>query len=124
MTTTFKRPDPIEPTQYRFRWVPATLLNSWQRFSTSDAVPAYTKTPDGFVRFRGNLNGGASGTAVFFLPAGFRPAENRHMSVAAPNGGVFANAIMRVMSNGEVAFFYDAGTTWVSMDGVLVDTQP
>lgn len=60
-------------------WIALTLLNGWVNFDTAAgglATAAYRRV-NGVVYLRGTIKNGSltSGTALFVLPEGFRPAS-------------------------------------------------
>lgn len=54
-------------------WTAPTLLNSWTNFGGVHATAGYMKDTTGAIWVKGLVTGGATGTVVFTLPAGYRP---------------------------------------------------
>lgn len=54
------------------QWQVPVMLNGWTN-SDGYAPVSYWKDPNGIVHLRGRVTGGAAGTAIFSLPAGYRP---------------------------------------------------
>lgn len=104
-------------------WVTPTLLNSWTRSAGgSGADPAgYVKDPLGSVHLRGRFSGGASGSVVFTLPAGFRPGNTDDLYAAAAYNGSAGGpvaAFADITSAGSVALYYATGASDVSIGGI------
>jgi len=99
---------------------PVTLLNSWYnpdvvQYGTVGA----TKLPDGTVVCTGVIAGGAtlSGTALFNLPVGFRPAFARRFMVSSMTGSTLAPAFLDVHANGDVVII-GGGNTFAALDSI------
>jgi hypothetical protein len=94
--------------------------NSWKNYSVvnpniSRAPVGFRKFPDGTVRLKGQMTGGASGTA-FTLPAGYRPANNlEYVDATSQLGGmdvvIFTDGTVQV--NGDPVY----------LDGIVFDTE-
>jgi hypothetical protein len=93
-------------------WTTITPASGWSA-GTAPSVPAYQLTPLGFVELRGSLSGGASGTAVFYLPSADLPAQ----PVSEVGSASGEPATITIYSSGEVvADFATTGT--ISLDGI------
>ena len=103
-------------------WVDLALTNSWVRYSTAVAVPAYLKDTNGFVHLRGGVkNGDSSAAIIATLPPGFRPQFNRNITVldGTITSAASANvAMLRVNTDGEILQTAEGGTAGVLLDGV------
>jgi hypothetical protein len=66
-------------------WVHLTLVNNWEIYDTSYHAPMVAKTPNGVVYLRGAMEGGATGSIAFTLPAGYRPAAKKNLLVEMVN---------------------------------------
>lgn len=95
------------------------LQNGW----TAWTAPAATYSPratlkNGIVYLDGLIKPGAtaSQTTIFQLPAGYRPAVNRFVSVAVNNSG--ANRTLQILSGGVVRLGGDFGGDFISLDGI------
>ncbi len=54
-------------------WIAPSLSNSWVNYGGSYSTAGYYKDPLGIVHIRGMVKDGTADTAVFTLPAGYRP---------------------------------------------------
>lgn len=98
-------------------WTGVTYLNSWVDYSASYHGVAYYKDEKGWVHLRGLCkNGSGTGTAVFTLPAGYRPSKGLIFPVASNSlfGYVDVATSGAVTANGS--------TVWFSMDGISFPT--
>jgi hypothetical protein len=104
------------------KWTDLILANSWVRYGTAVAVPAYLKDQHGFVHLRGGVkNGTGSAAIIATLPPGFRPQFDRNITVldGSITSAASANvAILRVNTDGEILQAAEGGTTGVLLDGV------
>lgn len=92
-------------------WItPSGLLGGWSNYGAGYEAFGYRLMPDGTVRLRGLIKGGASGfaNAFFTLPVGYRPSAAQIM-LGAASGGI---ADVRVFAGGEVCVygFFSGGT--------------
>lgn len=100
-------------------WTNATLLNNWVQYDLTDTpsswpAPSFRKDDLGMVHLRGlaKLGTTTSPTAIFNLPAGFRPNRS-HIGLALCDTGVAQFDIV----NGNVRII--AGTNgWFSFNGI------
>jgi hypothetical protein len=97
-------------------WIAPTMGNSWVNFGSTWETAAYMRK-GGVVYIRGLIKGGtvATGTVIFTLPAGFRPAGDTHFDVST-NG---LHGEMNVYADGRVATNVGITTTWVSLRGLI-----
>ena len=94
-------------------WITPNLLNGWQHYGAPFGPVQYRKRPDGLVEIRGLCTAGSYGTAIFNLPAGYRPVgrtiifpgENQTTSVGD----------MRVSEDGNVAIQSGVAGGWNSL---------
>lgn len=63
-------------------WNTPTLQNGWVWYGAPFASPAYKKDPQGFVHIKGLVRSG-TGSTIFTLPPGYRPAEVLHIASQA-----------------------------------------
>lgn len=91
-------------------WLTPTLLNSWANHA-GFATVQYSQAPNGMVTLKGSADTGVSGTIIFNLPAGFRPAAARAFPIVANT--VFG--FVTIDSLGNVQVF---GNPAVSLDGI------
>lgn len=105
-------------------WVALTLGSSWQNYGGAETVAAYRRMADGTVRLRGSIKSGTTGTAIFTLPAGFRPAvSSREVFMAIGGPGVCE---IDVGSDGvvKVAQYIASGSnSFVSLAGITFTTD-
>lgn len=109
--------DSLEPSV----WVTPALSNSWVAYSATEPPAAYRIMPDNTVRLRGSIKSGATGVAIFTLPAAYRPsAPTREVFVTIGGAGlceidVGADGVVKVaqyLSGGSNAFVSLAGITF------------
>lgn len=99
-------------------WItPGALLNSWANVGSGFATAAYLKDPLGFVHLQGTVNGGATNTSIFTLPAGYRPG-----ATIAPAYGINTASVgqnLQISTGGSVTpEFAGGGTQHVSLDSI------
>jgi hypothetical protein len=101
-------------------WIAPTLLNSWVNFGAPWQTAAYRKTPWNGVELRGLIKNGTitTGTVLFTLPAGYRPANDR-VFVSFHGGG--AAGRINVLSNGDVTISNVTDNTFLSLEPVRFD---
>jgi predicted porin len=101
-------------------WTTLSLINSWANVGGGDNTAAI-RLQGNIVRLRGAINGGASLTAPFVVPVGFRPPTG---SIAFPilafNSGSNTNAggFLSVTTAGAVVIGYGVGTNQVFLEGI------
>lgn len=96
-------------------WTDATLQNGWTNYGSGFNTAGYYKDQLGIVRLKGFITGGStiSGTNLFTLPNGYRPANKQFRAVNSNN--VFGS--LSIEATGEVKF--EAGNnTWFCVDGI------
>lgn len=104
-------------------WTAPTLGNGWVNYGSGNSTAGYTRstnetangTSNGVVGLRGLIRAGTttSGTALFTLPAGHRPA-NRILYTVYSNT---AYGRLDILPDGRV-FFMVGSNGWYSLDGV------
>lgn len=89
------------------------FLSGWEAHPGGFAPPAFRRL-SGMVHFRGLIRSGVVGSAVFYLPGGFRPSNLVLLAT------ISENAIGRVVvfSSGEVRPETPSSDAWVSLDGL------
>jgi microcystin-dependent protein len=103
------------------------FTNGWSTYD-SGRPARFRKDPLGKVMVDGLVKGGASGTAVFTLPVGYRPANGRYDYAIVGNcaGGV---SNIEVLDTGAVIMSNAGGsssanvTTYAFLDGIDIDTE-
>ena len=75
-----------------------SLVNSWANFGGAYATAGYWKDAEGVVHLSGLLKDGAVGSAMFTLPAGYRPAAREVFAVFS-NGAL---GLCDIDTNGQV----------------------
>lgn len=94
-------------------WIAPTLLNSWVNYGAPYDNAGYYKDPFGIVRLRGVVKSGTTPNAIFTLPAGYRPANNKLMPIVS-------NALfgaVSIASNGDVLSSIGSNV-YFTLDGV------
>jgi len=76
-------------------WLSPTLLNAWEEY---DETPSFRRDSVGVIHFKGTVQYGICGTAVFQLPESFRPTRN--ISKVVPMDD--ASVIIDINTNGYV----------------------
>lgn len=90
--------------------------NSWVNYNVAFEPAAFWKDVDGTIHMLGMVANGTVDTAVFTLPAGFRPSKTLMLSVWAFNG----SCNLRILNTGDVGTIGCAGgPTFLSFDGVV-----
>lgn len=91
--------------------------NSWVAYGGAFAAPAFRMDSDGWVHLRGIAKSGTMGTAIFTLPAGYRPLRDVY-TVAMADANVCAY-VRVIASSGAVAISSSTGTNgYVSISNV------
>lgn len=95
-------------------WVAVTHENSWADYSGYQGAE-YCKDANGFVHIRGLVDSGTvgSGTGVFTLPLGFRPAA-KELFVTISNGAL---GRIDIDTDGTVDVI-TGNNTYVSLSGI------
>ncbi|TFD51945.1 hypothetical protein E3T46_07605 [Cryobacterium sp. Hh11] len=104
-------------------WITPTLGNSWVALNTTDSTAQYRRMADGTVRLRGFVKSGTTGTAIFTLPAGFRPSVAREVALNIGGSGF---AEIDIMADGtvKVAQYVSGGSnTAVALFGISFTTD-
>jgi len=86
-------------------WQNATLVNNWTNFGSGYATAQYYKDKEGIIHIKGVVQGGGlnlAATAIFNLPAGYRPSENRIMTGGSDAAGQGTSVRIDVNPNGDV----------------------
>jgi hypothetical protein len=98
-------PAPAAPAVPAF--IAPILLNSWKNHGDTanykQSVAGYRKHADGTVELTGLVDGGAVGTNIFNLPAGYRPANQKAFAVCCAASGDTI-AFIKIQPNGNVLF--------------------
>lgn len=100
-----------------------TYNGSWTDFGAPYEEVSYRLLADGTVQLRGMTKHATTTTTgtVFTLPAGYRPAKQRHYKLDSNSG----HAIVTIANTGVVSVaLYGAGASaaFISFDGVTFDT--
>ncbi len=101
-------------------WIELDFSGAWDNYAdASHATVAYMLGADGFVRLRGLIADGTSGTTAFVLPEGYQPQYLVKLGTIAntPGANPCAAAMVEVDANGVVKI-YAANTDWVALDGL------
>ena len=94
-------------------YVNAILQNNWVKSATG-STPSYSKDLVGVVRLKGTVTGGNPVTAVFNLPAGFRPPETLRFTSL----GKDASYEIRIFPDGNVVSIGTGVSTDIFLDGI------
>jgi len=92
------------------------FTNSWVNYGSGYNTCAYYKDAVGFVHLKGLVKSGTDGSAIFTLPAGYRPAAKELLSASSND----AYGRIDIATTGTVT--PSAGTTsptWVCLDGLM-----
>lgn len=94
-------------------WNDATLLNSWVDYGGSFPSAGYFKDHTDIVHVRGLVKDGttSTGTIIFTLPSGYRPANTLIFPTISNN----ALGQVRVDSDGDV-MIYSGSSSWFALD--------
>jgi hypothetical protein len=90
--------------------------NGWVNANTGEPPLQFTKDPFGRVHLRGHITTGASGSVIFTLPVGYRPAYQEYILCLQDTGA--AGSFLLVAANGNVsgtrqqAGLYIASVNW------------
>jgi hypothetical protein len=104
-------------------WIPPTLLNSWAHHSSGGhSPPGYYRDATGLVHIRGMVDSGSSGTAIFQLPAGYRPKTRFRVPAVTMSGGVQAFAAIDIQTTGDVVA-QGSGTQWLALGHIAFPTS-
>lgn len=107
------------------RWTPLTLAGSWVAEAGFNE-PGYTVAPDGTVRLRGAVSGGAYGTTIAVLPGGARPSKFLSVPVSQACALYEPVGVVSVKPTGvieaPVVTSVQSGTsTFLSLEGITFD---
>lgn len=109
----------IKPTAtglHQAYWQTGTLANGWITYSAAYNPFGYWKDASGVVHLRGMLKSGTPGnTAIFTLPAGYRPAYRELFD--CETAGNTVDCRLDVLANGQIQIV-GGDTTWTSIDGI------
>ena len=106
-------------------WTAPTLSGTWANYGLGFAPAGYRITPEGRVHLRGAVKSGASASAVFTLPTGYRPEYNAIFRPFWNNGGVETSARVDVSSAGVVTINTAGTNTFLSLEDISFDaTSP
>ncbi|WP_068779672.1 hypothetical protein [Paenibacillus sp. GM2] len=90
-----------------------TLLNGWKLYTDpAYAFKGYNKDSVGVVRLFGLITGGVAGAPVFYLPEGYRPAQNSRFIVPVSDGSV---GTIDVDTAGRVSIITGITTSGISL---------
>lgn len=94
-------------------WITPTLQNGWTNLGGGNATAGYYKH-DGRVYIKGTVTGGTVPSAVFTLPAGYRPLETYIYGAAA---AASAYARINLQADGQV-IVQQGSTTWTALGNI------
>lgn len=98
----------------------AGLAVPWTNVGAPYDPVSYRLMPDGTVLWRGLANVGtrAAGSVIFTIPAGYRPATDKFMSVSSNAAAAESPTINIVAATGQVGIFRLPTATAVGFEGV------
>ncbi len=101
-------------------WISPVLQNGWVAFGTPVEAPGYRKTPWGEVQLRGTIKSGTTttGTVLFNLPVGYRPANQKDFVTVQGNNTA---ARIIVLTNGDVQIAGVTANAFLSLESVRFD---
>lgn len=79
-------------------WIAPTLLNGWANFGSGFYTAGYYKDSLGIVHLRGLVKSGSLNTAIYNLPAGYRPSATFYTCSNA--NGAFAE--LQITATGDI----------------------
>lgn len=94
-------------------WTAPTFTNSWVDFGSVYQTAGYTRDQRNFVLLRGLVKSGTVNTAMFTLPAGYRPT-NRRIFVTITDTGI---GRLDVQSDGTVTLI-SGGNGFTSLENI------
>ena len=95
-------------------WTAPSFANSWVNFDAGTTNPCgYMRDPSGFVHLRGKVKTGTINTAIFTLPANYRP-HYKETLVSISNDAVCK---IEIDTSGNVVSA-TGNNTYVSLDGL------
>lgn len=100
-------------------WITPTLSGTWVDYGAPWQGAGYRKLNNEVVELRGLVRSGTIGTAIFVLPAGFRPAADEYFAVNS--NGAFGT--VSVDSSGNVTPQVGS-TSYVSLAGIHFAAAP
>ncbi|MFH1318547.1 MAG: hypothetical protein ABIH71_05985, partial [Candidatus Omnitrophota bacterium] len=99
-------------------WSAPSFTNSWSNFGGAFSPAGYFRDKNGIVHLRGFVNNGTIGSAMFTLPAGYRPSyQEVHIALTMTSGLAYAYGRLDIEANGAVTS-KTGGNYFVSLDGI------
>jgi hypothetical protein len=95
-------------------WIDVTFQNNWVNYGNGYNPPAYFKDSSGIVHLRGMVMNGTIGSAIFTLPAGYRP-QFRELQAVQTNSNTIGR--LDILTDGQVQPL-TGSNVWFSLDGV------
>lgn len=96
-------------------WINGTYQNSWvSNNAPMFGAASYRLDADGVVHLRGLVQGGAIGSVIFNLPAGFRPSK----TIIRSNQSSNTQGRLDIHNNGNVLQQMGTAGGWVTLDGI------
>lgn len=100
------------------------FLNSWVNIGGANEVAAFRFILPGVVGFKGSIKGGNYGTVVCNIPAAYRPALPRRLTINCLDSGTRRVALLYVDAAGAVYVFSETGapnpSSEADMEAVMV----
>lgn len=95
-------------------WIAPTLTSPWVNFGGVFQAAKYRKTSEGLVMISGVVTGGSSGSTIFTLPVGYRPAA----SLLFASMSNYAIARLDVTAAGAVSAVTVSAGSWCSLEPI------
>jgi hypothetical protein len=99
-------------------WHTPSFVNGWASYGAGYNPAGYLIDANGFVHLRGILTGGAAGSNVFTLPAGYRPQYVEELTCFGYGANGHAIAAFQVAPTG-VCTHVVGPSTYLYIDGLL-----
>lgn len=104
-------------------WIPVTTFsNGWVNYDAARTAQ-YTKTADGWVKFRGLIKSGTMGAGAFNVPVGYRPHPRVDGQHYLPVASIDQFGCVGVWSDGGVVPL-SGSNIWVDLSGLTYRAAP
>jgi hypothetical protein len=95
-------------------WTALAPTGAWSNYGSSYPPLEYTKASDGLVTVQGFVKGGAVGSTIATLPAGYRPA----LTLLSAQTGYDQYSRVDVMNTGTIVVQSLANSAWLSLNNL------
>jgi hypothetical protein len=93
------------------------FMNGWVNYDSGDNTAGYFKDVCGVVHLKGVVKSGALGSAIFTLPAGYRPPLVAAFIVLSYNGSANIVGEVDIRTDGSV-IFSGGSNLWLGFDNI------